>query len=194
MKIGDLNAIRKEYTDQGDCLTNMLHKWLQTAPNPNWDSIITALSSRAVGEIRLAEDIKNGSVSDATSTEGQLQNPTQGTYVMWSGLQCHYSMLGQAKDNTVTYHCALSIPASLMHSHMTMSELDWPLTIIVIKYSYWLCFVGFEFTFCSVCFSSCPSLPCCLQLPLHVSVFRDLRPLLRYTHTTGNRREVGGKI
>ena len=83
MKTGDLEAIRKDSTDQGECLTNMLHKWLQTAPNPNWDSIITALSSRAVDEKRLAEDIKLkfGSVSDTTSIEGQLQNPTQGTYV-----------------------------------------------------------------------------------------------------------------
>ena len=81
MKMGDLEAIKKEYTDQGECLTNMLHKWLQTALSPNWDSIITALSSRAVDEIRLAEAIKLkiGSVPVATSTEGQLQNPTQGT-------------------------------------------------------------------------------------------------------------------
>ena len=68
MKMGDLEAIKKDCTDQGEGLTNMLHKWLQTSPNPNWDSIITALSSRAVDEKRLAEDIKLkfGSVSDTT--------------------------------------------------------------------------------------------------------------------------------
>ena len=98
MKMGDLEAIRKEYTDQGNCLTNMLHKWLQTAPNPNWDSIIAALSSRAVDEIRLAEDIKLkfGSISDTTSTEGQLQNPTQGTYVnvVWSAMSLFHVRTG----------------------------------------------------------------------------------------------------
>ena len=98
MKTGDLNAIKKEYTDQGDCLTNMFQKWLQTAPNPNWDSIIAALSSRAVDEIRLAEAIKLkiGSVSDATSTEGQLQNPTQGTYinVVWTAMSLFHVRTG----------------------------------------------------------------------------------------------------
>ena len=62
-----LNVIEKDCpNDCGRCLTKMLIEWLSSSyPPPTWSDVVDALSSRPVGEKRLAEDIKT---KDCTSS------------------------------------------------------------------------------------------------------------------------------
>ena len=48
--IGDLEAIKKENRDCGECLTQVLLTWLRKgSPTPTWQSLITTMKAPAVG-------------------------------------------------------------------------------------------------------------------------------------------------
>ena len=59
VSVGTLNAIKKDYNSTSDCLRETLTKWLKTCPSvPTWNSIVDALRSSTVGEVRLAADLE----------------------------------------------------------------------------------------------------------------------------------------
>ena len=54
-----LNDITRKHRDATDCITEMLHEWLNSIPSPlTWSNLVQALSSASVGEKRLAEEIR----------------------------------------------------------------------------------------------------------------------------------------
>ena len=60
LPVGTLNAIRTQFTDLTDCVTEMCTKWLQgTHPSPTWDDLIKAVESPFVGENCLAQKLRN---------------------------------------------------------------------------------------------------------------------------------------
>ena len=59
MCVGTLNAINEDYNSTSDCLRETLTTWLKTCPSPpTWSSIVDALRSSTVGEVRLATDLE----------------------------------------------------------------------------------------------------------------------------------------
>ena len=59
MNVGILNAIKEQYDDPSHCLRETLTTWLKTCPSPpTWNSIVDALRSSTVGEVRLAADLE----------------------------------------------------------------------------------------------------------------------------------------
>ena len=60
LPVGTLNAIRTQFTDLTDCVTEMCTKWLQgTHPSPTWNDLIKAVESPFVGENCLAQKLRN---------------------------------------------------------------------------------------------------------------------------------------
>ncbi len=55
---GDLNAMRGPSKDPKDCLRDMVEIWLNTFPDPCWDSLIKALNSLIVGRNALARELE----------------------------------------------------------------------------------------------------------------------------------------
>lgn len=59
LPVGTLDAIRTQFTDLTDCVTEMCSKWLKgTHPSPTWDDLIKAVESPFVGEICLAQKLR----------------------------------------------------------------------------------------------------------------------------------------
>ena len=53
------NNIRRQYSDDGDCLREMLKKQLQYSNHPNtWRNIVDALRSPGVGQSQLADQLE----------------------------------------------------------------------------------------------------------------------------------------
>ncbi len=64
LKSGTLDAMKGPYKPK-DCLRDMLKEWLNTSPDPSWQSLIQALRSPIVGQESLArrlETTRGGSV------------------------------------------------------------------------------------------------------------------------------------
>ena len=56
--VDTLDSIEGQYRDPGEKLREVLKTWLKTAPKPTWQVILDALSSRVVGQPKLARDIE----------------------------------------------------------------------------------------------------------------------------------------
>ena len=60
LKVEELDNIKAEYTDLGECLTEMLKIWLKSInPLPTWKALGDALKARAVNEVDLAKEGKS---------------------------------------------------------------------------------------------------------------------------------------
>ena len=60
LSVGTLNAIRAEFSDTTDCLTEMCSHWLRRIdPHPSWVALIGALESPPVGEGQLALQLRD---------------------------------------------------------------------------------------------------------------------------------------
>jgi len=60
LSVGTLNAIRSEYSDKNDCLTEMCSHWLKCAhPHPSWVALTKALERPPVGEGHLAQQLRD---------------------------------------------------------------------------------------------------------------------------------------
>ena len=60
LSVGTLNAIRSEYSDKNDCLTEMCSHWLKRAhPHPSWVALTEALERPPVGEGHLAQQLRD---------------------------------------------------------------------------------------------------------------------------------------
>ena len=71
LPVGTLDAIRTQFTDLTDCVTEMCSKWLKgTHPSPTWDDLIKAVESPFVGEICLAQKLRK------TYCQGWEENKT----------------------------------------------------------------------------------------------------------------------
>ena len=59
--VDTLDSIKVENTyNNGECLREVMKNWLKRGnPHPMWRDVVTALSSRAVGECKLAEELKS---------------------------------------------------------------------------------------------------------------------------------------
>ena len=52
--IGDLEAIKKDHQESGECLREMLLVWLRkTDPSPTWKALVDALNAPSVGVLVL---------------------------------------------------------------------------------------------------------------------------------------------
>ena len=60
VNIGTLDAIEKQYLNNpSDCLRETLTTWLKSyPPSPTWSKVVDALSSKTVGETRLAANLE----------------------------------------------------------------------------------------------------------------------------------------
>ena len=57
VEIDRLDAIKKQYNDPSDCLRETFKVWLKNC-SPTWASIVDALKSNVVGEVRLATELE----------------------------------------------------------------------------------------------------------------------------------------
>ncbi len=65
LKPGTLGAMKGPFKEPKDCLRDMLKEWLNTSPDPSWQSLIRVLRSPIVGQESLArrlETTRGGSV------------------------------------------------------------------------------------------------------------------------------------
>ena len=62
----DLKGIESNYPRRGDCLREMVYRWLRTG-NATWNMMINALKSRTVGEFYLAEQLNKKYRTPATT-------------------------------------------------------------------------------------------------------------------------------
>ena len=59
VSVGTLDATKKDCNSTSDCLRETVTTWLKTCPSPpTWNSIVDALRSSIVGEVRLAADLE----------------------------------------------------------------------------------------------------------------------------------------
>ena len=58
--VAKLDGIRKEFSDQEECLCEMLKEWLKSTAGtkPSWEVLVEALRSQTVGETRLADQLE----------------------------------------------------------------------------------------------------------------------------------------
>ena len=95
--VGTLDAIKEQYDDASHCLRETLTTWLKTCPSPpTWKSIVDALRSSTLGEVRLAADLeqKYCSTQDTATHHHAPPTPssqahTQTTSPQQSQLQAH---------------------------------------------------------------------------------------------------------
>ena len=60
LSVGTLNAIRSEFADKNDCVTEMCSHWLRRVdPHPSWAALTKALESPPVGEGHLAQQLRD---------------------------------------------------------------------------------------------------------------------------------------
>ena len=60
LSVGTLNAIRSEFSDKNDCLTEMCSHWLRRInPHPTWEALTLAIKSPPVGEGHLAQQLRD---------------------------------------------------------------------------------------------------------------------------------------
>ncbi len=58
LKAGTLDAIKGPYKSHKDCLRDMLKEWLNTSPDPSWQSLVRVLRSPIVGKESLANSLE----------------------------------------------------------------------------------------------------------------------------------------
>lgn len=58
--VAKLDGIRREFSDQEECLCEMLKEWLKgtAGTRQNWEVLIEALGSQTVGETQLADQLE----------------------------------------------------------------------------------------------------------------------------------------
>lgn len=66
--ISILDAIQSQFSDPRSCLLEIIQAWLRSFNSPTWGTLIDALRRSAVGEHRLAEELRKKYIP--TSTEG----------------------------------------------------------------------------------------------------------------------------
>ncbi len=93
---GILDAIKGPYKVHEDCLRDMLKKWLNTSPDPSWQSLIEALRSPIVGKEPLARHLetkycKEGSVPPA-GKQGNREKITNFIHPIRNSLKKQKSM------------------------------------------------------------------------------------------------------
>ena len=63
LKVEDLDTIRHQYQDIGECFTAMLTCWLKsTDPVPTWRALAEALMAEPVNEVELAQKGRGGAL------------------------------------------------------------------------------------------------------------------------------------
>ena len=73
---GTLSAIRTQFSDLTDCLTEMCTKWLKRIdPPPTWDALANVVESPTVGEEHLAQQLRKTYCQGCSAgiSPGQLQ-------------------------------------------------------------------------------------------------------------------------
>ena len=58
LSVQTLNAIRSQFSDATDCLTETCEHWLRHNPWPTWEALTKALESATVGERLLAQELR----------------------------------------------------------------------------------------------------------------------------------------
>jgi hypothetical protein len=56
--VNSLDSIRSQFEDKSEQLREMLKSWLKSTHKPSWVCLVNALRCRAVGEMKLAEDLE----------------------------------------------------------------------------------------------------------------------------------------
>ena len=71
--VAKLDGIRKEFTDQEDCLCEMLKEWLKGAADtePSWRVLVEALRSQTVRETQLADQMEAKHCQSERSSQGK---------------------------------------------------------------------------------------------------------------------------
>ena len=71
--VDKLDNIRKEFSDQEDCLCEVLKDWLKGAAGtkPAWGVLVEALKSQTVGETRLADQLEAKHCQSERSSQGK---------------------------------------------------------------------------------------------------------------------------
>ena len=63
--LGDLRAIRTQFSNPADCLIEMLSYWLtMTAPPPTWQRVVDALNSPSIAKPNIADKIRGTYCTD----------------------------------------------------------------------------------------------------------------------------------
>lgn len=65
VKVATLDSIRNKYSDDGDCLREMLKEWLKSI-SPTWTILTGALRSKVINEGKLAKHIEGGYIARIT--------------------------------------------------------------------------------------------------------------------------------
>ena len=97
--VAKLDGIRKEFSDQEDCLCEMLKEWLKGAAGtePSWRVLVETLRSQTVRETQLADQME--------AKHCQSERSSQGKCVVCMPNHC-----------IVTFNCRLQLSLSL-HSY-----------------------------------------------------------------------------
>ena len=81
LSVGQLDGIKKQYSDLSDCLRETLKVWLEMyLPYPTWSNLVDALRSNTVCKTRLAADLENKYCSTqytSTTTTYHHASPVQ---------------------------------------------------------------------------------------------------------------------
>ena len=76
-----LDAIRSQFSDPADCVTEMCSKWLKgTHPPPTWDNLIKAVESPYVGDKGLAQKLRKTYCQTDISLSQPQGTDAQGIY------------------------------------------------------------------------------------------------------------------
>ena len=71
--VAKLDSIRKEFSDQEDCLCEMLKDWLKGAAGtePSWAVLVETLRSQTVRETQLADQLEAKHCHSERSSQGK---------------------------------------------------------------------------------------------------------------------------
>ena len=71
--VAKLDSIRKEFSDQEDCLCEMLKEWLKGAAGtkPSWVVLVEALKSQTVRETQLADQLEAKHCQSERGSQGK---------------------------------------------------------------------------------------------------------------------------
>ncbi len=111
-----LDAMKGPHKEHVDCLTDMVKKWLNTSPDPSWQSLIQALRSPIVGKEPLARHLENKFCTRGGSVppEGKYKDAISGTCTLgiaiceW--LQVH--IMSEVQPIQTVIHCIVSVSNS----------------------------------------------------------------------------------
>ncbi len=78
---GTLDATKAPFKEHEDCLRDMLKKWLNSSPDPSWQSLIQVLRSPIVGKEPLASHLE----TKYCTQEGSVPPPGKQGYIQYQG-------------------------------------------------------------------------------------------------------------